>query len=96
METQHDKTKPTMPVSGQGTYMIFTTYDKDPNQCHLHWIRKWNKPYICGFVSVNEEFKNEFEGSMQRELHALWMLYQNNYSSKLPKINSKVLVVGAG
>lgn len=88
-------TKPNFPLKSFNTYMIFTTFNKDPNKCHVKFIKKWYKPYI-GFMSMNDKYECHFQDSMQRELFAFKMLLQATYSPKLPKKDHKVAVIGAG
>src|SRR5690606_8177071 len=96
METQWNLSEPSMPMQGHGTYMVFTTHQKNPNKCHLKWIRKWRKPYLAGLIPLNDRIEKQLQGYMQRDLMTLWQIYHNDLSPKLPKIDSKIVVVGAG
>eukprot|EP00924_Labyrinthula_sp_SR-Ha-C_P003465 augustus_masked-scaffold_15-processed-gene-10.67-mRNA-1 protein AED:0.37 eAED:0.45 QI:0/-1/0/1/-1/1/1/0/1164 len=86
---------PMHPAKDHNWLMVFTTYQQDPNKCHLRWTRRMRTNFVLGWP-VGKMTQRQFETDIQRHTFILWRLFHRKFSNKLPKKDSKVVIVGAG
>eukprot|EP00924_Labyrinthula_sp_SR-Ha-C_P009115 augustus_masked-scaffold_2-processed-gene-13.50-mRNA-1 protein AED:0.35 eAED:0.45 QI:0/-1/0/1/-1/1/1/0/1170 len=87
--------RPILPSKDNEYLMVFSTFNNDQSKCHLKWTQQLRTPYSMGF-SYGNSFKGRLEVEMDRKMDAINHLLNRKYSPRLPKFDSKVLIVGAG
>eukprot|EP00924_Labyrinthula_sp_SR-Ha-C_P016418 augustus_masked-scaffold_6-processed-gene-2.39-mRNA-1 protein AED:1.00 eAED:1.00 QI:0/-1/0/0/-1/1/1/0/1232 len=94
-EKVDEETRPVNLSSGRKTLFVFSSFQGKIDKCHLY-IGIREREVKTGGLFVNSKQKDEIDVRIDSHLRVLEQALRRKFSPKLPKVNSRVAIVGAG